>query len=122
MKQIKITEAEMELMKIVWNQKEAVTTYLIQQELPSENSWKLTTILTLAKRLVDKDILQVQRIGKINYFSPKMTQEEYKNLQADVFLKDLYGGSVKSFMAALYDNNKISNQEIAELKKWLEEV
>ena len=101
MKLGKISEAEMEIMKIIWKKNEQVTTGGILEELPKDNSWK---------------------VGKLNHYSAKITEDEYKAIQADNFLEDMHNGSVKNFIATLFNNKKISKNDIAELKKWLKEV
>ena len=58
---VKISDAEYEIMKIIWNKNEEVTAADITKELGEENTWKHTTILTLAKRLVDKNVLKVRK-------------------------------------------------------------
>lgn len=122
MKLAKISDAEMEIMKIVWKENKQITTATILEELPKENSWKTTTVMTLVTRLIDKGILSVTKIGKLNHYFPKVTEEEYKAIQTDVFLDDMHNGSVKSFMATLYNNKKISRKDISDLKKWIKEV
>ncbi len=122
MKLGKISDAEMEIMKIIWKENKQITTATILEELPKENSWKTTTVMTLGTRLIEKGILNVIKIGKLNHYSPKVTEEEYKAIQTDVFLDDMYNGSVRSFMATLYNNNKISKKDVSDLKKWIKEV
>ncbi|NRY62019.1 BlaI/MecI/CopY family transcriptional regulator [Clostridium beijerinckii] len=122
MKLGKISDAEMEIMKIIWKKNDQITTAEILDELPKENSWKVTTIMTLISRLTEKGILSVTKVGKLNNYFPKITEEEYRAIQTDNFLEDMHKGSVKNFMATLFNNNKISNKDIAELKEWLKEV
>ena len=122
MKLTRISDAEMEIMKIIWKENKQITTADILEKLPKENSWKTTTVMTLVTRLIEKGILDVTKIGKLNHYSPKVTEEEYKADQTDVFLDDMFNGSVKSFIATLYNSRKISKQDISDLKKWIKEV
>ena len=122
MKLTRISDAEMEIMKIIWKENKQITTADILEKLPKENSWKTTTVMTLVTRLIEKGILDVTKIGKLNHYSPKVTEEEYKADQTDVFLDDMHNGSVKSFIATLYNSRKISKQDISDLKKWIKEV
>lgn len=122
MKIAKITEAEMEIMKIIWEENKEITTATILEKLPKENSWKTTTVMTLITRLIEKDILNVNKIGKLNHYSAKVTEEEYKAVQTDVFLDDMHNGSIRNFMATLYNSRKISKKDIADLKNWIKEV
>jgi len=122
MKIAKITEAEMEIMKIIWEENKEITTATILEKLPNENSWKTTTVMTLITRLIEKGILSVTKIGKLNNYSAKVTEEEYKAVQTDVFLDDMHNGSIRNFMATLYNSRKISKKDIADLKNWIKEV
>ena len=119
---IKISDAEYEIIKIIWEAEEEVTTADIVEKLGEDNTWKLTTILTLAKRLVEKNVLKVRKEGKNNYYSPTLTKDEYKSYQANDFLEDMYEGSVKSLVASLYNNKKIDEEDIEELKDWIRRV
>lgn len=122
MKLGKISEAEMEIMKIIWGKNEQITTAEILEKLPKENSWKTTTVMTLISRLVEKGILSVEKIGKLNHYAAKVAEEEYKAIQTDDFLEDMHKGSVKNFMATLFNHKKLSSKDISELKDWLKEV
>lgn len=118
----KITEAEMEIMKIIWEESKEITTAEILEKLPKENSWKTTTVMTLVTRLIEKNVLNVNKVGKLNHYSAKVTEQEYKAVQTDVFLDDMHNGSIKNFIATLYNSRKISKKDIADLKSWIKEV
>ncbi len=116
---IKISDAEYEIMEIIWNEEGEVTTADIIEKLGEDNFWKHTTILTLAKRLVDKNVLKVRKEKRVNYYSPNISKDEYKSYQANGFIEDMYDGSVKSLVASLYDNKKIDEKDLKELKDWI---
>lgn len=116
---IKISAAEYEIMEIIWNEDGEVTTADIIGKLSEDNFWKHTTILTLAKRLVDKNVLRVRKEGRANYYSPKISKDEYKSYQANGFIEEMYNGSIKSLVASLYDNRKIDEEDLNELKDWI---
>ncbi len=115
----KISDAEYEIMEIIWNEGGEVTTADIIEKLGEDNLWKHTTILTLAKRLVDKNVLKVRKEKRINYYSPKLSKEEYKSYQANGLIEEMYDGSLKSLVASLYDNKKIDGKDLKELKDWI---
>ena len=116
---IKISDAEYEIMKIIWNQGGEITSADIIEKLGKENSWKHTTILTLAKRLVDKNVLNVRKEKRVNYYSPKISKDEYKSYQANGFIEDMYDGSIKSLVTSLYNNKRIDERDLNELKDWI---
>lgn len=116
---VKISDAEHEIMKIIWNKDGEVTTSDIVQGLGESKQWKLTTIITLANRLVEKNVLKVRKEGRVNYYYPNVTKDEYKSYQATDFIDNMYSGSVKSLVASLYDNKKIDEKDIDELRDWI---
>lgn len=115
----RISDAEYEIMEVVWKVDGEVTTADIIEGLGEEKTWKHTTILTLARRLVNKNILELRKENRINYYSPKISRDQYKSYQADGFIEDLYNGSVKSLVASLYKNEKIDEGDLKELKDWI---
>ena len=58
---MKISETEMEIMKIIWDKNGKVTTSELADKMPDK---KLTTISTLAGRLIDKGCLKSEKIGR----------------------------------------------------------
>ncbi|MGN9163798.1 BlaI/MecI/CopY family transcriptional regulator [Tissierellaceae bacterium HCP3S3_D8] len=119
---VKISDAEHEIMEIIWSEEGEITTATIMEKLDKDNLWKHTTVLTLAKRLVEKNVLKVRKEGRINYYSPTISKDEYKSYQAGDFIEDMYGGSLKSLVASLYNNRKIDKKDIEELKDWIRRV
>lgn len=116
---VKISDAEYEIMKIIWSADGEVTTADIIEKLGEDNFWKHTTILTLAKRLVDKNVVKVRKQKRVNYYSPKISKDEYKSYQANGFLENMYDGSIKSLVASLYNNKRIDEKDLTELNDWI---
>lgn len=119
MRSMRMSEAECEVMEIVWKAGGEVSTADIIEQLKEKNSWKHTTILTLAKRLVDKRMLEVRKEKRMNYYRPLVSKQEYQSLQADDFVNTMYSGSIKSLVASLYDNGKIDEEDLKELNEWI---
>ena len=119
MKPIRISDAEQEIMEIIWDVDQEISSADIIEKLGEENPWKHTTILTLAKRLINKGVLKVRKEKGINYYSPKISKGEYKSHQANGFIEDMYDGSIKSLVASLYDNKRIDERDLRELKDWI---
>ena len=108
---IKISDAEYEIMEIIWGADGEVTTADIIEKLGEDNFWKHTTILTLAKRLVDKNVLKVRKEKRVNYYSLKLARMNI-NLIKPMALSRICDGSIKSLVVSLYDNKKESMKRI----------
>ncbi len=115
MKNISIGEAELEIMKVIWKAKKAVTSGEIGEAV-EDKGWKKTTISTFLTRLVEKGALDAKKDGKVYYYTPLITQKEYRKSQTKNLIKNLYNGSVKDFALALFEDEKLSNDDIEELR------
>lgn len=116
----KLSDTEMELMEVIWECDPPVTsTELLRIFAERGKEWKAQTISTFLSRLVDKGALSiVKRQGRTNSYAPVLSQEEYKLQETQSILNNLYQGSVKNLISALYDGDRLSDEDIAELKQW----
>lgn len=118
----KWSETELELMEVIWSCTPPVTSSeLLDMFKLKGKEWKAQTISTFLSRLVDKGALTVTRQGRTNYYEPLLLPEDYKLQKTKTVLDGLYQGSVKNLVSAMYDGDKLSEDDIAELKKWLSE-
>lgn len=118
----KLSETEMELMVVIWSCDPPVTsTELLDIFAEKGKAWKAQTMSTFLSRLVDKGALTVTRRGRINDYTPLLQPEDYKLQETQHVLDGLYQGSVKNLVSAMYDGDKLSDDDISELKKWLSE-
>ena len=119
MKPEKMSEAEREVMQLIWASNGPVTSNEILENLRPERSLKKTTVLTFLARLTEKGLVKVAKKGRTNHYTALVGEKEYKKTQSKDFLFKVHDGSIKSFVAALCDDSDISREEIEELKKWL---
>lgn len=107
----------MEVMQIIWKLNRSVQSSELLA-IFSEKGWKGQTIATFLSRLVDKGLLSVTKgKGRANIYSPCLSLKEYKKWEANSLLDTMYQGSVKTFLATLYDD-KVTDDELDELKDW----
>ncbi|MCL4441863.1 MAG: BlaI/MecI/CopY family transcriptional regulator [Firmicutes bacterium] len=121
MKEIpRITEAEWEVMKVLWNESPN-TASRIAQELADSTNWKLNTVKTLISRLVSKKAVGYDQDGKSHYYFPLVNEDECVKAEGETFLKRVYGGALKPMLVNFLREKKLSSKEIEELKAILEE-
>jgi len=114
-----ITDAEYEIMCILWKSKEKLTVADIIKELKG-NDWTASTVATFMARLLKKGVISCDKKGKINYYFPVLKQSEYAIDETENLLSKIYKGSVKNLVATLYENKKLSKDELSELRKMFE--
>lgn len=73
-----ITDAEWEVMRVVWANSE-VTSKFVAEVLCEKMNWKQATIKTLLNRLLEKNILKKREIGNKYIYSTDFTEKEVAN-------------------------------------------
>ncbi|MEG0296405.1 MAG: BlaI/MecI/CopY family transcriptional regulator [Clostridium sp.] len=116
----KLSDTEMELMSIIWELNKEVTSSELLEivEKIKDKKWSGQTISTFLSRMVEKRVLTCNKKGRTNYYISCVTIEEYRQKEAEGILNEMYRGSIKKFLSALYYDKKIDKNEIDEIKEW----
>lgn len=117
-----LPNSELELMMILWKAARPLTRTEIEEYLPKKRQLSKTTVLSFLSRLEEKGFVRVEKEGRSNRYIPLVKEEDYLQQESSSILKRLYGSSVKKFVAALYDGENISEDQIAELKDYLDSL
>ena len=120
-RQKRLPDSELEIMMLVWEAKGPVTSAQLCQQLEGTHSWAVTTVLNFLSRLVEKGYLSVKREGKINRYTPLISREAYIQQEGRGPLGRLYGNAIKTLVASLYDSKAIGEDELAELRRFIDE-
>lgn len=116
-----ISEAELEVMKILWEVKDATSTQIVERFI-GKSDWKPKTIHTLITRLVAKGAVNASKIdGKSYIYTSNISEDEYKSYANESFLQKLYNGSINLMITSFIKEQKLSKKEIDELKKILDD-
>lgn len=110
-----ISEAEYEVMKVVWKHA-PISTNEITQQLLKTTSWSPKTIQTLIKRLVNKGALSYEKQSRMFVYTPMVKENEYIGQESSSFLKRFYGGNITAMVSAYLENDKLSEAEIETLR------
>ena len=113
-----ITEAEYEVMKIVWKYA-PINTNEITEKLLATSSWSAKTIQTLIKRLVNKGALAYEKNSLVFVYTPLVKESEYISQESNSFLNRYYDGDITAMLSAYIENDKLSETEIETLRSLL---
>ena len=116
MEQYKLGEMEQKFAELIW-EKAPVGTGELTKLCETAFQWKRTTTYTMLKRLCDRGIF-ANESGTVVV---KISREEFQGAQGELFLQETFGGSLPRFLAAFSRRKKLSEKEIASLKKLIEE-
>ena len=113
-----ISEAEFEVMKILWKYA-PINTNEITEKLTLTTSWSPKTIQTLIKRLVSKKALSCEKQSRVFVYTPLVQEDEYIRQESNSFLKQYYNGNLSSMLASYLEDDKLSSAEIDNLRDLL---
>ncbi|MGY0693750.1 penicillinase repressor BlaI [Virgibacillus sp. FSP13] len=115
-----ISEAEWEVMNVLW-EKAPQTANEVFLSLQEQTDWKQKTVRTLLDRLVQKNVIGVNKNQKVYTFFPLFSQDECQRAETKSFVKRIYGGTLKSLLVQFIEEDSLSEQDIKELRSILDE-
>lgn len=118
----KLGEAELEIMQVIWKNKTPVTSNYILKELQGQRKWQLSTLMTSLTRLSNKGFVSCDRSTGSNLYTFVISENEYKAGASRHFLEKLYNNSIQNMIATLYSDKAIKHSDVAELRKFLDEI
>ena len=118
----KLPHSELQVMQFIWSQNKKISSKDVILEMEEKNSWKQTTTLTLISRLIKRDFLSVEKIGRYSYYEPKIEEKDYIQFETNNFIDSFYQGSLKNMLSSLNDNHKIKKDELKDIQEWLENL
>lgn len=113
-----ISEAEYEVMRIIWKQA-PISTNEITEQLLKTTDWNSKTIQTLIKRLVTKGVLTYEKHSRVFVYTPLVQETDYIGKESTAFLKRYYDGNITSMVSAYIENDQLSETEIDTLRSLL---
>ncbi len=113
-----ISEAEFEVMKIVWKHA-PISTNEITDKLLKTTNWSPKTIQTLIKRLVTKGALTYEKQSRVFVYTPVVKENEYVGQESNSFLNRFYNGTLTAMVSSYIENDKLSDTEIDALRTLL---
>ena len=111
----KIAESELQVLRLLWEQKRPMTMPEIREALKSSTGWDGSTIKTLLYRLCDKGAVKSEK-KNVYYYTPVISEQEYNEYATSVLIDKLYNGSAKNLVASLIGSKKLKAADVAELR------
>lgn len=116
---IKISDAELVVMKILWQKGEATSFDIIDN---IKENWNESTVRTLINRLHAKGAIEpVKKEGKTYTYRSKINEEEYRIVESNSFLKKMYEGSVNNLLLNFVKQRKLSKKDLEDLMNLIDE-
>lgn len=117
MQTIKLFDSELKLMEILWAN-EPVSAKQLSVLAEERIGWNKNTTYTIIKKLVDKKV--VLRTDPNFICTSLMDKQAVRKSETRVLIDKLYDGSKKAFFAAFLEDQKLSQEELSQLKDMIE--
>ncbi|MHC4518039.1 MAG: BlaI/MecI/CopY family transcriptional regulator [Planctomycetota bacterium] len=114
----KISEAEWEVMKALW-ESSPLTVNDIVDVVSKRTPWQRETIRTLINRLVQKKALGFKKDGRQYHYYPLVGQAACIKAETRSLLKRFGGAPVEPMLAAFVEEQQLSPDQIDRLKRIL---
>lgn len=116
MVEYKLGVMETKFAELMWDN-EPISSGDLVKLCEKELTWKKSTTYTMLRRLTDRSIFQ----NKGGIVSSLLSKQEFSALQSEKFVEETFGGSLPQFLTAFTMRKKLSDNEINELQKLIEE-
>lgn len=115
----RLTRTEFEVMEAIWEKDGKMTANEILENLPCEKEWRIQTLITLLKRIVDKGYLETEKRGRERLFYAVISRDDYLKIETKDFLTHYYNNSFQNLVSTLLDVE--SDETLEEILVLLEE-
>ena len=117
---MQISDAEWQVMKIIWMQGEQTSTDLIRV-LAERFDWSKSTIQTLLARLVEKECLARKKEGKSFVYSALLTLDQSQDLLVRDIKDKVCSRRIKNLLADLIMECDFTQADLADLEAVISE-
>ena len=118
---MQISEAESVVMDVLWRTSPLAAEDVVAA-LGNAQQWQEATIKTLLNRLLNKGAIAATKEGRRFLYSPVLQREDWVHGESQGLLERLFGGRVAPLVAHFSQHDKLSQADIAALRKLLEEI
>ena len=122
--QYEITEAELEIMQVLWKNKRGnLTTIMEELSKKSKNEGRnKNTIKTLIHRLIQKGAIESQKVNnkEVEYI-PKINEKKFIAKESNSFLNKFFNGNTEKLLLNFVEDKKVTKNELQKLIDILEQ-
>ena len=120
-KNLKPTESELEILKILWN-KEKATVREVHEELCLTKDSGYTTTLKLLQIMFEKGLVKRDDSNKTHIYEPAISKQRTQKQFLDKMINTLFAGSSAQLVLHALGNQKASKDELDEIQKYLDNL
>lgn len=112
----KLGAMETRFAELIWDN-EPISSGDLVKLCEKELSWKKSTTYTMLRRLCERGIFR----NADSVITSLISRQDFAALQSEKFVEETFDGSLPRFLAAFTRRKKLSQKEIDELQKLIDE-
>ena len=112
----KLAEAESRFAELIWDNEPLASGELVKMAA-AQLEWKSTTSYTVLRRLCDRGLFQ----NVDSVVTSCVSREDFYKHKSHQFVEESFGGSLPKFLVAFMGKKKLSEEQIAEIQKMIED-
>lgn len=117
MAELTLGAVESRFADIIW-EREPVSSSELVKVAASELGWKKSTTYTVLKRLAERGLFK----NEGGVVTALISREDYYAQRSERFVDESFSGSLPAFLAAFTSRKKLSEEEIGELQKLIDDM
>src|ERR1035437_8987480 len=116
---MQLTNAEEQVMKLLWKLDKAFIRDLLNESPDPKPA--STTVLTLLKRMIDKEFVSYKQYGNSREYYPLIKKTEYFSDHLNGLIKDFFNNSTAQFASFFTNETEMSPDELKKLRDIVDE-
>ncbi|MCA9043254.1 MAG: BlaI/MecI/CopY family transcriptional regulator [Planctomycetaceae bacterium] len=120
MAQVTISEAEWQVMNLLW-EREPLAAQDVIDAVAEPNGWSPSTVKTMLHRLVKKGVLTFDKSGKSYVYRSRVARTDCVQNESQSFLQRVFEGEHANLVAYFLRDTQFNADEIAQLRRILDE-
>src|ERR1700689_3162108 len=114
------TEAELEILTVLWSRGPS-TVRDVHESIARRKPTQYTTVLKMLQIMVEKRLVERNEEARAHVYQASRPREWTQRQIAGDLLERAFGGSAKSLLVGALSSRKTSKQDLAEIRKLLDE-
>ena len=116
-----LTPQELELMKIVWQKRQA-TVRDVYETLLEHRKIAYTTVMTMMRVLEKKGYVKTHRVNRAYVYRPTRPERQVQRSMVREFVDRVFNGSAHPLLVHLVEDRRLSPEELEELERLIHEA
>ncbi|MBN1350581.1 BlaI/MecI/CopY family transcriptional regulator [candidate division KSB1 bacterium] len=117
----RLTPVEWEIMDSIWKLDGSPSVREVLENAFPNGEKAYTTIQTVMNTLVKKNVLKIEKIGLVNFYSPTKSRDEVIQTEMNQIVSRVFSGSIPAMANYLFKSKDFGINEIEQIKKLLDQ-